>query len=286
MNPKKFLIIDFFQQNDEHSRKEPVKIALTNLENNNYALTHFFEYSLLHYILTDWIKIHNTFEPDDVIQNRYELFLSNKKKFLECDYDSFKRINTDFDCADDLSNIFINSINTTKSKLYEEGKDNSIQSQPQQLLCKDDSINEKKSGLNKVTQSDGASYEGYFMDGVFQGFGCYIWPGGDRYVGEFKNNEIHGKGFLVWPDGKKYYGDWVCNEMEGNGELRYPDGRVYVGQYKKDLREGYGQFNWPNGKVFKGYWKNGRQHGDGVIIDTKQDKELRGTWCYGKRVQK
>ena len=45
------------------------------------------------------------------------------------------------------------------------------------------------------------------------------------------------------------------------------------------LKEGYGTFKWPHGKTYKGKWKQGKQHGEGMIDDGKDNR--RGIWKNG-----
>ena len=43
-----------------------------------------------------------------------------------------------------------------------------------------------------MTFEDGASYDGDWVEGKFEGLGTYRCADGRVYVGEFKNNKQHG----------------------------------------------------------------------------------------------
>jgi hypothetical protein len=60
--------------------------------------------------------------------------------------------------------------------------------------------------MGKLTFTDGANYEGNFVDNEISGYGTYNWPDGRIYVGNWLDNKMHGEGTLKWPDGKCYKG--------------------------------------------------------------------------------
>ena len=47
-------------------------------------------------------------------------------------------------------------------------------------------------GKGKETYPDGASYDGDWIEGKWEGVGTFRWADGRVYVGEFKNDKQHG----------------------------------------------------------------------------------------------
>ncbi len=96
----------------------------------------------------------------------------------------------------------------------------------------------------------GDRYEGYFVNGQYNGKGTYIWANGDRYEGEFTDGQISGNGRLTFfgsgqyweglfingaisngtgiffwgSDGDKFDGQWINGQPDGTGILLHPDG--------------------------------------------------------------
>ena len=53
-------------------------------------------------------------------------------------------------------------------------------------------------------------YEGYWINGHYEGYGKYIFENGDYYEGEFKNNLCNGKGIEYDKEGNILYeGNWI-----------------------------------------------------------------------------
>ena len=68
---------------------------------------------------------------------------------------------------------------------------------------KDDKIK----GKGRIISINGDYYEGYFNDGIIEGYGIhYSKTNGYKYYGQFKNNKFHGKGKLVYEDQTSYEG--------------------------------------------------------------------------------
>lgn len=65
-------------------------------------------------------------------------------------------------------------------------------------------------GLGKAVGTD--SYEGHFIDGIFNGQGIYTWAGGDRYEGQFKDGKPHGQGTIFYTNGTRETGVWQNGE--------------------------------------------------------------------------
>ena len=96
---------------------------------------------------------------------------------------------------------------------------------------------------------DGSEYSGDFKKGKREGYGIYIYPGGDRYEGEWLDNIHHGKGkFTRASDGKttegmqkhgRKDGEHHVWTSEGKQRILYKEGRILKKVYIMSL-EGRG----------------------------------------------
>ena len=66
-----------------------------------------------------------------------------------------------------------------------------------------------------------SGYEGEMVDGLYHGYGKYIWPNGDIYVGQWNMGRKHGKGKYMLANGSIYDGNYVNDVNEGKGTFRY-----------------------------------------------------------------
>ena len=133
-------------------------------------------------------------------------------------------------------------------------------------------------------------YEGYFLNGKFDGKGKYIYDNGDYFIGQYKNGLRIGKGNLYYRNGNiMYEGDYVNGKEEGFGKAINEDGTYYIGQFKNGLAhgkgikysqngniiydgdyveerpEGFGKAIYESGEYYIGQWKNGLRNGRGTI---------------------
>ncbi len=109
--------------------------------------------------------------------------------------------------------------------------------------------------------SNGDQYTGYFVNGLYNGEGTYVWANGDRYEGEFMNGQIDGAGRLTF---------------FGNGQ--YWEGLFIQGK----INNGSGIFYWgSNGDKFDGQWLNGQPEGTGILLHTNGTSE-KVTFSNGK----
>jgi hypothetical protein len=75
----------------------------------------------------------------------------------------------------------------------------------------------------------GISYEGYFKDGLPNGFGKLVYPcTGCIYFGEFKNGLEEGIGTLRWPSGEGYTGEWRNGSPAGAGFSHGKNGELTI----------------------------------------------------------
>lgn len=111
-------------------------------------------------------------------------------------------------------------------------------------------------GLEYRTErySNGDQYEGYFLNGLYNGEGKYTWSNGDCYEGEFMNGQINGTGRLTFFGTGQY---WEGNFVQGT--ISTGTGIFYYGS---------------NGDKFDGEWVNGQPNGVGILLhpDGTSDK--------------
>lgn len=169
-------------------------------------------------------------------------------------------------------------------------------------------MNGVPSGSGKMTRSNGATYEGEFLEGMRHGVGKFTVPE-FVYEGQYHRDTRQGKGKIVWDDGRVYDGDWeddkrhghgcftdvagnvyeggfVHDALSGHGVTKRVDGGSYEGEFANGDRQGYGQFTGKDGDgtfVFVGQYVGNKRHGpgkmtraDGRVIDT--------TWEHGVEV--
>ena len=100
--------------------------------------------------------------------------------------------------------------------------------------------------------SNGDKYEGYFLNGKYQGKGKYTWSNGDYYEGEFTGGQISGTGRIVFANGEFWEGLFASGQVDS----------------------GYGTFYWgTGGDRFKGSWLNGQPDGLGTLIHANGQSE-------------
>jgi hypothetical protein len=119
-------------------------------------------------------------------------------------------------------------------------------------------------GKGTLVFDTGHKYTGGFKDGVRQGNGILLLPGGRKIVGVWENNEMK-SGTYTEPDGTVYKGQWKFRERNGQGTLSYPDGRKYVGEFKSGQRHGRGTMDFPDGRQYEGEFFQGQRTGRGAM---------------------
>ena len=67
-------------------------------------------------------------------------------------------------------------------------------------------------------------YEGFMVDGVFEGHGSMWWQDGSRYTGNFVNNTKSGDGAMFYANGDIYTGQWSNERKEADGMYMYAVG--------------------------------------------------------------
>lgn len=120
---------------------------------------------------------------------------------------------------------------STGSKIYssilslEESKD-SIQ------VRKLKKVGDKKGGKRykrKYTFKSGAVYDGEWIGGIRDGFGCQTWPDGAKYTGEWRDDKANGRGTFVHVSGDVYEGEFLNDKANGYGIYTHVNGSSYRG---------------------------------------------------------
>jgi hypothetical protein len=138
-----------------------------------------------------------------------------------------------------------------------------------------------KEGRGKLVTPGGDLFEGEWRNNSLHGRARSTWANGDVYVGFFDNNYKSGVGEFIWSNGNHYLGEWRENQMYGIGKHRDYDGREYVGEWVEGNREGMGIMKYKNGNVYEGEFRGGKPNGQGKLTD-KSGKSKSGTWENGK----
>lgn len=86
----------------------------------------------------------------------------------------------------------------------------------------------------KRSDFENGYYEGYYKNGLEDGYGKFVWNSGNIYEGNWKNGVKSGYGVYTWPGGSKYEGNWVNDNMHGKATFTWSNGDVFVGNYVND----------------------------------------------------
>jgi hypothetical protein len=130
-----------------------------------------------------------------------------KEKFMNGQVKERKQLEEHFSEEEglDYNDMFLDSDNsiyrgqvikndTLRKKMVQMGKLNANCRMP----------NDTRQGYGIKHWSDGANYEGYWVQNVAQGFGKSCHADGDIYEGMFKNDFAHGFGVYTRSDGSIY----------------------------------------------------------------------------------
>ena len=89
-------------------------------------------------------------------------------------------------------------------------------------------------------------YQGYFENGLRQGYGVITYKNGNVYKGNWENDKIHGRGEFKLKNGHNYIGNWNITDNEGYGKYIYDNGDFYEG-----VQDGQGMMIYADGKTCK-----------------------------------
>ncbi|GHU27050.1 hypothetical protein FACS1894152_2990 [Bacilli bacterium] len=160
--------------------------------------------------------------------------------------------------------------------------------------------NGAKNGHGTMTDDDGNTYVGNWLDGRPDGYGTikfvdkalhdggtyngnigipadvnemyyknnrYRYSNGDSYIGKFEYL-MNGTGEYIYRNGSRYDGNFRCGMRDGNGIMQNKnDGSTYKGQWENDKTHGHGIVSWPDGEQFIGDFDSGKiSSGDSIYI--------------------
>eukprot|EP00042_Codosiga_hollandica_P055477 m.778823 g.778823 ORF g.778823 m.778823 type:complete len:722 (-) comp59124_c0_seq3:3874-6039(-) len=172
-----------------------------------------------------------------------------------------------------------------KGKKHGKGKFN----HPAHVSYEGDFENDLYHGEGVLEYSDNRiKYDGNFVEGRIEGFGCITFPSGERYEGELLDGKRHGQGIYQYANGSSYLGAWVDDRMEGHGVfksadgesfegywvdnqkhgegcLRTAEGLVYNGNLEHNMYSGRGVLTYPNGDIYEGEFTRSMRHGKGTV---------------------
>ena len=124
--------------------------------------------------------------------------------------------------------------------------------------------------MHAATFPNGATYEGFYKNGLRDGVGRYVFAGGKgSYSGDWVGGLKHGQGRLRYPDGSRFVGEFQAGKRHGQGTLTYPNGDKYCGGWAQDLKQGQGAYLYKADQTtFVGEWNNGKcQDGEWSFYD-------------------
>ncbi len=104
-----------------------------------------------------------------------------------------------------------------------------------------------------------AEYRGTMRDGRPEGHGSYLEATGLNYSGEWKNGVMDGVGRLIMPGGDEYLGEMRNGRANGAGRYIEATGEIFDGRFVDGQREGAGTTTLPNGNSYRSIWVRGRE---------------------------
>lgn len=114
-----------------------------------------------------------------------------------------------------------------------------------------------RNGYGELTSADGSLYKGSWMGDLMHGRGMHRGVDGSVYNGDFMYGYFHGKGEKKESNGDIYSGDFYRGKESGNGVMRYNDGRIYRGEFTDGKPDGYGIMEHRDGRKDEGLFRKG-----------------------------
>ncbi len=118
-------------------------------------------------------------------------------------------------------------------------------------------------GEGALTDDEGNTYLGNFVDGFLEGEGTVKYKDGSTFSGTFVNGREDGYGEYVGVDGSSYLGNYKAGEKDGYGVMTYADGSVYKGYFSENMRNGQGTYRFACGDNYTGEFRNNVIWGQG-----------------------
>ena len=118
--------------------------------------------------------------------------------------------------------------------------------------------------FNPISHEGRLEYSGSTKGGQPDGRGRMLWNNGQTYEGFFKDDLFHGYGCLIYEEKSLvnfFEGLWKDDKKSGKGTNVWKDGSTYVGEWKDDFRDGFGKYTFEkesNYDFYEGQWKKGK----------------------------
>jgi hypothetical protein len=152
-------------------------------------------------------------------------------------------------------------------------------------------------------------YEGFFDQGIRQGYGRADFGNGDTYHGNWSNGIFEGSGEYIFADGRMYKGTWCKGLPHDKGaKFTWPNNDTFVGVYDNGHRKSGrlvfsngayydGEFYSPEGSYggrgklvtlmvsYEGEFRDGAFHGQGCLKKNNGFVIYEGTWMDGKALR-
>lgn len=117
------------------------------------------------------------------------------------------------------------------------------------------------------------NYKGIVEDNLPSGVGTIVYEknqhptGITQYEGFFDQGIRQGYGRAEFGNGDTYHGNWNSGLFEGNGEFAFADGRMYKGAWSNGLpNDKKAKFSWPNNDLFEGSFDNGHRKSGRLVF--------------------
>lgn len=134
--------------------------------------------------------------------------------------------------------------------------------------------NDMPNGIGTLLFSDGAYYQGNFINGKQNGYGKYEEKD-YLYIGDFINDLRNGKGEETFNNGTIFKGMFVNDSRLGIGILILPSGKSVEGYYDKDSVQGICRMINNDEEIISiGEWKNNTMNGINLFMWEKEKRFL------------
>jgi hypothetical protein len=117
--------------------------------------------------------------------------------------------------------------------------------------------NGQKQGYGVQKWDIGIICEGKFINNKLSGICKITSPGGKIFCGQFTNSKAHGYGILKNPlKGVTYEGEWELDAQHDICFEKWHDGSVFQGEYHEGKRNGLGTYITCDNTIYEGEWKD------------------------------
>lgn len=132
------------------------------------------------------------------------------------------------------------------------------------------------------------SYNGEWVNGLFEGEGTLVYNNGQAYVGSWSSGMRNGKGTEYYANGDIIYqGEWSNDQRHGKGKVFFDQNDIketcvsYDGEWINGIRQGDGIMIYNNGDKYEGEWFNNIRQGKGKLI-YNDGRKLTVNWMADK----